>query len=233
VNLQQLRVASETANFERNELGLIDIWQILVRERRWVIGIFSVCILGALAFVLLVRPEWEATAVIQIGQVGQPTIGQASVLIEPPARTMERMRLKSFEDAVLADLKMPVEDNDPNAGLYRSSLKLKLLPNTDLIEMKVRGHSREEAAKWAEATVNYLRGLHEKLAEPSIERLKSVLAEVKRELQRTHDERTKLMENLPLKDKIGPGNRFLQASSVSGIRRFAISNSVGYILRSN
>lgn len=208
MNDQYPAALARVNDMSEDEIRLIDIWRILVRQKKWIIGFLALCVSGALAFVLLSRPQWEATGVIQIGQVGQPGVGQGSLLIEPFARAIERMKLKSFEDTILASLKVSLEEDDPYARLYRSSLKLKLLPNTDLIEMKVRGYSREEAARWAEATVNHLRSVHEKLAEPSIDRLKSMLAEVKKDLQRAQDERAKLIENLVLKEKIGPRNRF-------------------------
>ncbi len=68
------------------------------------------CVLLAAIGVFMAKPKWEATAVIQIGQVGQSGVGQGSQLIEPPARAIERMKMKSFEDAVLSDLKISDED---------------------------------------------------------------------------------------------------------------------------
>ena len=90
----------ETEHFEQGDISLRDLWRVLVNQKNWVTGVPILCVLLAAVGVSMAKPKWEATAVIQIGQVGQSGVGQGSQLIEPPIRAIERMKKKSFEEAV-------------------------------------------------------------------------------------------------------------------------------------
>lgn len=147
---------------------------------------------------------------VQIGQVGQPDVGQVTSLIEPPTRAVERLKLRPFRDGVLASIEIRTSDDEPRARLYRDSMQVRQLPNTDLIELKVRGYSPEEARKLAEATISRLQEIHGRLALPSIERLRSQLDTITRELKRAQAERETLLSNTQLRQEIGPGNRFAE-----------------------
>ena len=177
------------------EISLLDLWQILLRRKWWVLGAPLLAVVAAAVAVTFMKPQWEATAAIQIGAVGQ-----AGQVIEPPARVVARVNLKSFEDAVLASLGLSGQKT-PEAKLFRSSLKVKALPNTDLIEIKVRGYSRESAKRSTEATVDYLRRIHQGMAAPTVQRMKQLLAQVEREIAQTRAEREKVLKIMDLKDK--------------------------------
>ena len=193
---------------DQNEVSLFGLLQILKAKIRLVLGIPLCLFLAMLAYVFLVDPVWEATGVMQIGQVDQGVPGQTSLLVESGPRTVERMKLRSFENAVLNALKISLDDDDRDGTLFRNSLKLRLLPNTDLIEVKVRGHSPEEATRRAEAVVEQIRSVHERLAEPSVTRLKLLLDETKIQLKQAREEHTRLLKDFELKQAVGPGNRF-------------------------
>ena len=155
-----------------DEISLLDLWQILLRRKWWVLGAPLLAVIAAAVAVTFMKPQWEATAAIQIGVVGQ-------AVIEPSARVVARVNLKSFEDAVLASLGL-LGQKTPEAKLFRSSLKIKALPNTDLIEIKVRGYSRESAKRSTEAAVNYLNRIHQGMAAPTVQRMKQLLAQAER-----------------------------------------------------
>lgn len=182
-----------------DEIRLFDLWQTLVRRKGWVLGSPLFAVIAAAVAVTFMKPQWEATAAIQIGTVGQAGLatGQA---IEPPARVVARVNLKSFEDAVLASLSLSGQKN-PETKLFRSSLKVKALPNTDLIEIKVRGYSRESAKRSTEATVDYLHRTHQGMAAPTVQRIKQLLAQVEREIAQTRAEREKALKIMDLKDE--------------------------------
>ena len=187
-----------------DEISLLDLWQTLVRRKWWVLGLPLLAVIAAAVAVTFMKPQWEATAAIQIGAVGQ-----AAQLIEPPARVVERMKLKSFEDAVLAGLELSGQKT-PEAKLFRSSLKVKALPNTDLIEIKVRGYSQESARRSADATVSYLHRIHNGMAAPTVQRMKQLLAQVEREIAQTKAEREKALKITGLNDKTNAEARFME-----------------------
>lgn len=165
------------------EVDLLEVWDIIKRYRWVVSGIAASAACIAIAFVLVAKPQWEATAVLQVGQVGQyGQVGQSGRLIEPVARTVERMNMKTFASAVLTTLKIPLEENDPVGGLYRGTLKVRPVPNTDLVEIGVRAHSPEEASLWADTTVKTLSAFHEQIAAPSKAVLTQQLEDIKRDI---------------------------------------------------
>lgn len=195
-------------HFEQDEFSLRDLWRILISQRRWLLGLPFVCVLLAAVGVFIAKPKWEATAVIQIGQVGQSGVGQGSQLIEPPLRAIERMKMKSFEDDVLTALKIPVEVDDPVAKLFRSTLSLKALGATDLIQVKVRAVSRDQAQTWANAVVDRLREVHERLAQPTIDRLRKQQSELKKQMQIIEEERTNLLKIVSKSSETSGDSRF-------------------------
>ena len=198
----------ETEHFEQDEITVRDLWRVLINQKKWVIGIPILCIFLATLGVSMAKPKWVATAVIQIGQVGQSGVGQGSQLIEPPLRAIERMKMKSFEDDVLTALKIPVESGDPVAQLFRSTLSLKALGTTDLIQVTVRASSRDQAQTWANAVVDRLREVHERLAQPTIDRLRKQQSELKKQMQIIELERTNLLKIVSKSSETSGDSRF-------------------------
>lgn len=220
-----------------DEISLTALWRIMVRHKWWILGVPFVAVVLAAIAVTTMKPQWEATGVIRVGAVGQVgQVGQAKQLIEPVARTVERMKLKSFADAVLASLGL--KEDDPESNLYRNSLRVRALPETDLIEMKVRSYSREDqnaslfatiAQHWArhfdaaqreeakrpvEATIAYLKKIHDELAAPSVQRLKELLAQVELQIGQTKAERDKLAKATGREDKAGFMESVVAASTL-------------------
>ena len=56
---------------EQDEIYLIDLWRIFTRGWMWFAGVLLLTLVCTYAFAHLVKRQWQATAWIQIGQVGQ------------------------------------------------------------------------------------------------------------------------------------------------------------------
>jgi len=184
---------------------------------RWLL-IAATAILTTVAaggLVALIRPSWEAIGVVQIGATAGPSIGQAPVEVESPIRAIERMRIRAFQDAALAQMGVPTGDGDPFGKLYRNSLKLRQLQGTDFVEIRVRGYSPEESAKSIETTVKHLAGVHAQLAAPTVEGLRRRLNETEASLQRIRQDRERLLSSASLQGAVKPGEHF--AESVYGV----------------
>ena len=85
-----------------NEPSLLDLWKVIVRYKWLVAGLPAAAIFLSIASVKLLGSQWEAAALIRIGQVGQ--VGQFVQpfrYVEPISNTVERIRQQSFVDAVL------------------------------------------------------------------------------------------------------------------------------------
>lgn len=142
---------------QHDDIYLIDLWRILRREWRWALAALVVVLALTLAFTRLARPQWEATAWIQVGEIG-PTPAGRDPKVEPFQRVIDRMKTRLFQDAVLRQAGVPLKSRA--AQLYRGSLKPDPDPYANLIGVTIRAESSAQARKLAMATVSALQGLH-------------------------------------------------------------------------
>lgn len=199
-------------------LTMAELWRILISRRQWVFGLPVLLGLIALAHGLLTPPQWEAAAIIQVGRI--PQVRQANPdpnggLIEPVAKAIERLKLATFRDGTL--LALGVGTQDPKAGLYRDTLRLRQLPNTDLIELRIRAFSPEDARKFVRVTVERLAVIHGQVAQPTLLHLRSLLEEVERELDQATVARGVLNSTASRKDRPSPGERFSESVLLASI----------------
>ncbi|MGE7138693.1 Wzz/FepE/Etk N-terminal domain-containing protein [Luteibacter sp. NPDC031894] len=143
-----------------DEIYLIDMWRIVVREWRWFIGVGLIVVAATFAYLHHARSQWEATAWIQIGQVGSAPVGQ-DPHVEAFSRTVERLETRNFQDAVLDSVGVPVDG--PAGRLYRGSMKIEQLAYANIIKLRVRGYSPEDAKQLATATATVLQDVHSRL----------------------------------------------------------------------
>lgn len=195
-----------------DEVRIQDLWCALMHHKWLVLGLPLIAGVVATGIVNVMSPQWEAVAPVMIGQVGQVgQVGQSSTLIEPVPRAVERLKLRSFQNAVLARLSLPADPNeDDRTKLYLRTLHVKALPQTDLIEIKVRGYSIENAKRYAVATVDELRAAHEKWATPAILRLKSQLTQISDQIEAIQAERDRLRKAMGSKPSPGARDAFMQ-----------------------
>jgi hypothetical protein len=195
------------------DMSLRDLRNVILAHKKLLVALPLLLTIGASFLVSVLPPEWQSTSVIQIGQVWQVALGQVwqvALPIEPPARAIERMKLRPFQNDVLASLGLPTNEENRLVMQFTSSLAVRVLPNTDLLELRLRAYSREEARRWAEATVKHLQDAHQKLADPLIARLRQQLDEIKKQMQSLREQRDGLLKNADLRADIGPGNRFAE-----------------------
>lgn len=163
-----------TAN---DEINLSDILLLLKRYKWLLIGAPVVAAVVAGAIVMQMPHLWEATALAQIGQIGQ--VGP----IEPTPQAVGRVMNPSFMFTVFARLGVKPDESLPELKLYRETFKAKQLPNTDLLELRLRAPSIDEAKKQITTTVNQLRDVHNAMLEPSINHMRLDLAAVEKGIQ--------------------------------------------------
>ncbi len=144
-----------------DEIYLIDMWRIVVREWRWFIGVGFVVLALTIAYLHHARSQWEATAWIQIGQVGTAPTGQ-DPHVEAFSRTVERLETRAFQDDVLKSMGVPVDA--PEAKLFRGSMKIEQLAYANLVKLRVRGYSAEDAQQLATAAATVLHAAHAQIA---------------------------------------------------------------------
>ncbi|MCD0246422.1 chain-length determining protein [Xanthomonas melonis] len=142
---------------QHDEIYLIDLWRILRREWRWALAALVVVLGITFAFLRVAQPQWEATAWIQVGEIG-PTPAGRDPKVEPFQRVIDRMKTRLFQDAVLRQAGVPLRSRA--AQMYRSSLKPDPDPYANLIGITIRAASQQQARALAEATLAQLQTLH-------------------------------------------------------------------------
>ncbi|MCC5085755.1 Wzz/FepE/Etk N-terminal domain-containing protein [Xanthomonas campestris] len=142
---------------DEDEIYLIDLWRILLREWRWALAALLVVLAITFAFTRVAKPQWEATAWIQVGEIG-PTPAGRDPKVEPFQRVIDRMKTRLFQDAVLTHAGVPLKSRA--AQLYRGSLKPDPDPYANLIGITIRADSATQARTLAMATVAQLQALH-------------------------------------------------------------------------
>ncbi len=182
-----------------DEISLHDLWKILIRRKGWILGFPLFAMITAAIVVTFMKPQWDATAVIRIGAVGQ--VGQQT--IEPAAQVVERMKLKAFNDVVLVSLGLPTNRENPESTLYQDSFQIKSIRGTDLIELKVRGYSQANANRYANAAIDYLKKKHAEMMASAMLSKRQQLEKTVREISQIRSERDRLTKLMGLQEKAG------------------------------
>ena len=165
---------------QRDEIYLVDLWRILVREwRGFAVAALAVLAL-AVAYALLAKPRWEAQAWVQVGQVATQPAGQ-DPRPEPFQRVIERLQTVAFQNEVLQSAGIALKS--PEAGLYRGSLKVDPSPYAGLIKLSVRAASPALAQRLAQATVDQLHAIHERLLAVPLAQARTRLDDLQAELR--------------------------------------------------
>ncbi|MGY2487102.1 hypothetical protein [Cupriavidus sp. CP313] len=143
----------------------------------------------------LVRPQWEATLLLQVGQIAGDE-GTNSMVLEPPGRAVDRMRSGPFLEAVIARLQLPnVPDQpSPEADLILKSANVVQMRGSDLLQLSVRGYSEKQAAQFAQGFESELTQVHLAIANPAIERMKEEQASVDHSLTAEQERRADLLK---------------------------------------
>ncbi|HTM29345.1 MAG TPA: Wzz/FepE/Etk N-terminal domain-containing protein [Rhodanobacter sp.] len=184
---------------EHDEIYLVDLWRIFTREWMWFVAVLILTLACTYAFAHLVQRQWEATAWIQIAQVGQVPSGQ-DPKVEPLQRVTERLQLVTFENEILQSA--GYAKTSPVAQLYRKSLKLEpMLYAGSLVRLSVRAYSRQQASELAMATVARLRAVHQGLEAAPLQSARARLAQIAADLQTAETDRARYQQ------AIAPGNQ--------------------------
>lgn len=196
-----------------DEIYLIDTWRILVREWKWFVAVLLLVLAGTFAFLHAVRPQWEATAWIQIGQVDTAPYGQ-DPKAEPLQRVLTRLQLGSFQQDVLKSVGLA--PGSPEAALYGKSMKLAPQPYAGpLIGLTLRAYSPQQAGQLANATVSELQSIHQSIEAEPLARAHARLDDMRKELQLARSDRDRLQQAAASAGKSGT-DALLAALLLSG-----------------
>jgi uncharacterized protein involved in exopolysaccharide biosynthesis len=193
---------------EQDEIYLIDMWRIFVREWRWFVAVLLVVLAATFAYAHMARPKWEATASIQVGQVGAALPG-TDPKVESFQRVIQRLQTLDFQNDVMKSAGF--SPKSPEAQLYRKSFKLEPEPYANLIKLSVRALSPEQASQFAMATLTQLQAIHQGIEALPLKLAKERLDEIQTELQGAIADRDRLLH------AAGPGGKDETTPAVAGI----------------
>ncbi|CAM2921450.1 hypothetical protein [Cupriavidus taiwanensis] len=187
---------------DNKEEGIVvtfeDVAEFLQRHAKKILTLSVVGLFIGIALTYVLPRQWEATGVLQIGQVANEgaTAPAPPTLVEPTARALERLRIPQFSDAVLKRLGLAVgTEEGADATLLRASLRSTMLAGSDLIQFSVRGFSPDRARRTAQAISDELTRIHGGLMRPSVDRLNADLQEVTQGVAR-EDKRREMLNGL-------------------------------------
>jgi uncharacterized protein involved in exopolysaccharide biosynthesis len=174
---------------KEDEIYLIDMWRIFVREWRWFAVPLVAVLAIAFAFTHFARRQWQASAWIQIGVLGTTPAGH-DPKVEPFARAIDRMKTRMFQDGVLDSQGIPLKGRE--AALYRKSLKLDPDPYANLIRLDVRADSPAQARRLALSTAGQLQAIHQRIEATTLKLAHQRLQAIESELRDALAERDRL-----------------------------------------
>jgi len=137
-------------------------------------------VVGALAGLLVslvMHPRWTAKMTVQIGQLSSPAQGGVvSRLVENQLTAADRYNLPTSRLQVLLDLGLPAPDTgNRHANLIFDSLRATTGKSPDLLSLQVSAHAPDQAVAALTASFKVLSAEHQKVFEPSANRIRSNL----------------------------------------------------------
>lgn len=173
---------------------------------------------GAIGYgaAFFVRPQWEATLVLQIGQIAGEA-GANGAALEPPGRVVDRMRSRPFLEAVIGRLALPNSPSQPSAeaDLILKSAGVSQMRDSDLLQVSVRGYSEGQAAQFARGFEDELTRTHLAIAKPTIDRLKADQTAIDESLSAEQGRRAELQKLAQEQFRGDVGRRFSESVLLS------------------
>lgn len=148
-----------------DEMSVSDAWSIVRTEfRRLALGTTAVMSIG-IAIILVVPPKYEASALIQMGRVGQMEQAAQPLVVESTTLASVRMKSETFQSAA-RERAFLLGGKEANLEISIKDVAIFVTPTTDLVELRVHASSLEKARLLVGAMVEELRV--QQLAEASI-----------------------------------------------------------------
>ena len=191
MNKTENAVLTSSETLIDNELSLLDLVRFIQKNfhillRGLLLGLFM-----SLVTAFLLPSEWEATALVRIGQFKN---GDNLISIEPSLQVVDRIKSASFQQDVLKSLGFTLAENNPSDDRLQN-LKVKL-EKSDLINISWRGLTKVEAKNNLSVVVNELVKIHKNKFESVINRWNQELISTGLAMQHSADESNQLNKTL-------------------------------------
>lgn len=217
MNKSENTVLTDADSQLAGQLSLLDVIVFIRRNLGLLIGGALAGGTLALALAFILPAEWEAGALIRVGQfVKTGQAGETVIVIEPPLQVVDRIKNKSFQNDVLRRLGVATDDDDRKAREFRTTLRVKL-EKSELISLTLKGRSPDEAKQNMGAVISELKRIHLGMSAPIISLWQKELASIELELSHVNTEAERLAKSLASQsDSLNDGN-FSQAALLSNV----------------
>lgn len=160
-----------------DEISLWEVVNLLKEGWLWLIGGLLLGLAGAVGFVVVSPPQYEATGVIQPAVVGLSPNVTKGVEVEPIVQTLERLKLSTFyNEAQVQACQAPSE------LALASGVKAIQVKGNSLIQLSYRAPSTAAAGACIISVVEQLAKSQDALAEPTLKKLEEELVLTRRQL---------------------------------------------------
>ena len=207
---------ANTYDNSQTELDLLDVIQFIRHNSRYLLlgMLFGVVLAAIIAFLL--PKQYEVKALVKVGQLG--SVSTVGLPIEPGLQVIDRIKSQSFQDDVLKELKISVDDDDSKlVKQFRNNLQVKL-EKSELLTISLKALSKADALTGMQEVVNQLNAVHKKMSYPTIARLKLELDSVNNELLKADNEAKQLTKILQMQSDKLTDLKFSQTVLLNSIR---------------
>ncbi|MHB1116101.1 Wzz/FepE/Etk N-terminal domain-containing protein [Sideroxydans sp.] len=164
-------------NNRDGETSLADIYKILVRYKKLIVGlpVLGAVVASLFSFAIL-HPTWEASAVLEVGKIGQAA-QTPPLLVEPPSTVVTRILSPSFVRGVIKRAGAKADELYALKEFYKT-IKATQIKGSELIEIKLRGPSAEKAEDIILSVIGSLQQTHAEMMTSSVEKNKKELQQL-------------------------------------------------------
>ena len=207
----------ETDDFVEDEVSLFDLWGMLRGGWRLVFGSVVLGVLGAVAAIAFIAPQFEAVALLQTGTV-------SGSMIEEPTTALERLRSPSFLREIAVEVGDSAWVDQIDAGVQGRTLVAKIQKATpSMIEVRVVTGSPDSSKKIAELSTARLIRRQTELASRVVAKVEFELSVLKEKLGKSESDLTVLSKAIdPTNVK---NDTFSQLSLLTSLRMQRESDS--------
>ncbi len=207
----------ETDDFVEDEVSLFDLWGMLRGGWRLVFGSVVLGVLGAVAAIAFIAPQFEAVAFLQTGTV-------SGSMIEEPTTALERLRSPSFLREIAVEVGDSAWVDQIDAGVQGRTLVAKIQKATpSMIEVRVVTGSPDSSKKIAELSTARLIRRQTELASRVVAKVEFDISVLKEKLGKSESDLTALSKAIdPTNVK---NDTFSQLSLLTSLRMQRESDS--------
>lgn len=161
---------------QSNELEFADIFAVIKRYKRLIWAAPAIAGIAAFIVASFMKPVWEASTVLQVGRVAHA--------IEPTPNVVSRMTHPSFIPGALSQAGIKPDELPLVESVYKGSLKVMQVKDTELINVYLRACSSETARNLVQGSVTQLQAIHKEMMSADVARLKAQAQDTGNEIQR-------------------------------------------------